>query len=264
MKKELVMWLIIAVLVVGLLLGTQKAETMAIDFGNTFAHAKSVTFANPSGAVGLTQKSISMWFILNALPGVQDVVLFQLDNGTGGWVLRSNGGGTNAVYFYEWFSGTNGVWNQNTALSTTGIVYHLVITYDNSSVANNAVFYLNGIDDTSAGIQHPTGTKDSETSANLAIGNNQYNNAGYPLKILDFRIYNRILTPAEVLQMYNARGRDNIRNGLVFCPFLKGAAGLQAFDGATLAAGNTIVDPCSGAVGVPAGNPVGVGETYLR
>ena len=81
--------------------------------------------------------------------------------------------------------------------------------------------------------------------------------------IYDIRIYNRILSAAEVSTIYNMRGKDNIINGLVFRPMLKGAAGLSTFDGAVLAAGNTIYDPYSNTYGVPNGSPIAVADNKL-
>jgi hypothetical protein len=76
-------------------------------------------------------------------------------------------------------------------------------------------------------------------------------------------IYNRILSPAEILDAYNSRLAIPNYNGLVFAPDLRGAAG-GVVDGATLAAGNVIRDHISGASGVPNGSPVLVADNYLN
>ena len=266
MKKEYVMWLIIAVLVVGLLLGTQKAETMAIDF--TAVNNQKINFGAVSAVRGLTNKSVSVWVYQDAYTNGRVVHLSPTDNTVDEFFsmdLNTVENGT--VGFTAGWSTSPyvGLWRTATGVVPTGGWYHIVVTYVNSSTANDPIIYVNGVAKATSEEYTPAGTSLTGTNNIMAIG---YGGtaASNPIdgRVSDVRVYNRILTADEVLAIYNARGRDNIRNGLVFCPFLKGAAGLQAFDGATLAAGNTIVDPCSGAIGVPAGSPVGVGETYLR
>lgn len=256
MKREYVMWLIVAVLVVGaLLLGTQKVDKMAIDFTNT--SNQLINFGDV--ASGLSQKSISFWVNLDSFGDTSNPATI-ISKGSSNWYIYF-GTSTETIKLYRDFAILGGLWTSANNTVTTGI-HHYAITYDESSTANNPIIYIDGVSTSVTETVPPYGTLVVDTGNDLVLG--------YPSaksidgKLSDIRIYNRILTADEVLAIYNARGRDNIRNGLVFCPFLKGAKGLQAFDGATLAAGNTIVDPCSGAVGVPAGNPVGVGETYLR
>jgi hypothetical protein len=78
-----------------------------------------------------------------------------------------------------------------------------------------------------------------------------------------FLTYNRILTPAEILDAYNSRLAIPNYNGLVFAPDLQGAAGGVA-DGSTLAAGNVVRDHISGVSGVPTGSPVLRADNYLN
>ena len=268
MKKEYVMWLIIAVLVVGLLLGTQKAETMAIRFtGASYQRVDFGAISAMPNLQGLTNKSISFWVYQTAYTSNCSSIILYDDTSPYAaerWTVILNYDVANGkVLFIESFSTTDGWWITNSADVPTGGWYNVIITYNHSDVANNPIIYVNGASVAITESKTPVGTAFVETDSELAIGASSFGTA-LTGTITGARIYNRILTADEVLAIYNARGRDNIRNGLVFCPFLKGAAGLQAFDGATLAAGNTIVDPCSGAVGVPTGSPVGVGETYLR
>jgi len=268
MKREYVMWLIIAVLVVGaLLLGTQKADSMAIDFEASTGD-QNISFGEVTALEGLGTRSICSWFKIESntsfghLFNINTAISDDLTDGGYNILLPSG-----KIRFVPMWTGGAAAWDSDAALSTA-TEYLVCITYDSSSTANNPIFYVNGSSVTLTEIAAPSGTliDKSTTTPITKFGNGVTgdSNTRFDGIIRDIRVYNRILTAAEAAQMYSARGRDNIRNGLVFCPFLKGAAGLQAFDGATLAAGNTIVDPCSGAVGVPAGSPVGVGETYLR
>ena len=269
MKKEMVMWLIVAVLVVGLLLGTQKAETMAINFDGTGDYIKFTTVAAWNN---LTTMSVCFWTKPTSLPDISSPFDFVLakrfgDGSNGGWNASQGDAYSvaNTVLFGNNFATGYGRWTAPANSLEVGVVKSVCITYDRSSAANDPIIYIGGESVLVTEQSEPVGVVVDDAGADLYLGGFEYATT-YTIDgiVYDSRLYNRIITPAEALQYHNARGRDNIRNGLVFCPFLMGAKGLQAFDGATLAAGNTIVDPCSGAVGVPAGNPVGVGETYLR
>ena len=252
MKKELAMWLVVILVLVGVLFGTRQ-ETMAIEFDGTTSkylayHPLGTGFGN------LDLITVSAWIYSDTYNTASGNIWFHY-----GSSFTTNSAVPNAIKVIWATTGTAGIWDSPASSITTGAWHHVLFTLDRTDVANNPIIYINGTSVAVTETQTPTGAKVNETDDNLAYIGYEFDG-----KISDVRIYNRILTAAEVAQIYSARGRDNIRSGLVFCPFLNGAAGLQAFDGATLAAGNTIVDPCSGAVGVPAGSPVGVGETYLR
>jgi len=263
MKKEIVMWLIIAVLVVGLILGTQKAETMAIDLTNT--NTQGINFGAVPGVQNLANKSISFWINQDTLADGRTINLYPAGASDEVFYVDFNSIASGDLQFVTgWSTSTIGSWKIAGSTFSAGTTYKIGITYNNSSVTNDPIIYVNGVSVSVTEVITPVGTYLSGTDNDLVIGYPGVAVNTIDGKVSDARIYNRILTADEDAQIYSARGRDNIRNGLVFCPFLVGAKGLQAFDGAALAAGNTIVDPCSGAVGVPAGNPVGVGETYLR
>lgn len=257
MKREIVMWVIIAALVVGALIASApKVEPMAIDF--TGAQNQCVDFGDV--VTDLTTKSLSHWIHIDAVDGTNVGNVFDKRTTAGWYSLIST---TSSAGYFNNFPAGSGYWRTPDNSTIAGNTYHIVITYDNTSDANDPVIYINGVAQILTKVQTPSGAVSSDAGVPLCLGGN---NSTYSAngQVSDARIYNRILTAAEVLQIYNARGRDNIRNGLVFCPFLKGAKGLQAFGGTTLDTVNTINDPCSGAIGVPAGNPVGVGETYLH
>jgi len=262
MKKEIVMWLIIAVLVVGaLLLGTQKADIMAIDLTNT--NTQGINFGAVPGVQNLANKSISFWINQDTLADGRTIQLYPAGASDEFFLVDFNNIASGDLVFSAGWS-TPGVWKIAGSTFSAGNWYKIGITYNNSSVTNDPIIYVNGVSVSVTEVITPVGTYLSGTDNDLVIG---YPGAAVNTidgKIAGLRIYNRILTATEDLMIYDGRGRDNITYGMVFCPALRGAKGLQAFDGATLAAGNTIVDPCSGAVGVPAGSPVGVGETYLR
>lgn len=227
---------------------------MAIEFNNTAT--QHVDFGNILS--GLTQKSITGWLYLNDWG----------DTGTGGYIIENSfmfvliATASHRIQFTQDFSTSNGTWRTGEDSISTGQLIHFVISYDWSSATNNPVIYINGISSAVEEAVTPAGTVTSDSLCNLVIGND-----GEILKpidglIYDLRIYNRILSASEVATIYGMRGKDNIINGLVFRPMLKGAAGLSTFSGA-LAAGNTIYDPYSQTYGVPNGSPVAVADNQL-
>lgn len=257
MKKEFIFWLFVVVLLVSALIsGTPKVGNMAVDFTNI--DNQYISFGDI--IINTNPKTISFWVKLDTA-GLGTVNHFVNKSEWQATYVP----GTKAIYWNQTHSGTAGIWKTPDNSILTSTLYHVVLSYDNSSNLNNAVIYLDGVSQDITETSTPTGSASSDAGIPLHIGSPYtYTSKSIDGHIHDLRIYNRILSPAEVATIYSARGADNIRNGLVFCPFLLGARGLQAFDGVTLTADNTIIDPCSGALGVPAGSPVGVGETYLK
>lgn len=82
---------------------------------------------------------------------------------------------------------------------------HVAITYDASSPSNTPTFYVNGVALTTT-VRHPvTGTAVSDSGHILTIGNRIYHDRAFDGQLDDFRLYNRILTPQEIQQIYNAQ-----------------------------------------------------------
>ena len=163
------------------------------------------------------------------------------------------------------FDGNEGTWYTNSAPSLNAW-HHAVITYDNTSSGNNPIFYID---------RSPAAITEYSTPAGNAVTSSDFVGVGFLANINtftlegqceDLRLYNRILTQADVNRIYDERILRNAysESGLIFHPAFMGAKGMSTFDGKTLAAGNTIVDSISGAVGVPTGNPIGRGNTIHR
>jgi len=249
--------LVLVLLLIGQ--GAPKQErqvAMAIDFSDVAG--QGVNFGTVSAVQNLTNKTLSVLVDLDATTSGFVIIFW----GTGGadeyWYMGINSFDQLSLYYA--FSTTDGVWSSTDAI-TTG--RHLItITYNNNATTNDPIFYIDGTPVAITESITPVGTAKSGTAHTLYIGG-RITTSPLDGRFADLRIYNRILSAAEILDIYNSRCMNNNFNGLVFNPILYGAAGLQLFDGVSLAAGNTIIDPFSGAVGVPAGSPVGRAETYL-
>lgn len=255
MKKR-ILWLLTVVFIVALILSAcEKEEPMAIDFNvNSY-----ITFAQSDAINALTKFTFCQWYTPDAV-NVQERTFFSSVEFGGFIFSHSEGGVSGNLRLSAYFAGSSGVWLTTDNLMSPNNKYLLCVSYDTASLANNPIFYVNGIAAAITETSTPSGEFGNGTGAFVLGYSSGYSIDGISSGV---RIYNRILTPDEVMQIYSARGADNIKNGLVFCPVLYGAKGLQVFDGATLTTSNLIIDPCSGATGVPTGSPVAVGETYL-
>lgn len=246
---------------------------MAIDFERD--NSTCINFGDISTIDNLSTITIMAWINAESLADGETYTITQKRGQTnpwGGWNFAiTNGASAGRPKYVEMdvtWSGAVGIWRSQYNVIDTGAWYHVAATYDGGAVGNDPLFYVNGVNSATIEGNVPAGAIVSNAAASLYI-------ADWPLTIVgtthtyfdgviaDVRVYNRILSAAEVLDIYSLRAYNTNYNGLVFEPMLYGAAGLQAFDGAALAAANKIVDPISGALGTPSGSPIGVGESFL-
>jgi hypothetical protein len=215
--------------------------------------------------------SICFWFNPDTLPNIDsgyDFLVGKLSSGASGWLASAGDlsvdiSRTNAFHFIRSFSVAAGKWVTASDVFTPGTIYHVCITMVGTD-ASVPIVYINGVTNAVTEYQDSSGSLTNDSTDVLEIGGSSLGGQfSFDGKISDVRVYNRILSPAEVLDMYNRRSMNDNINGLVFNPVLLGAAACQAFDGTALATAHKIVDPYSGAIGTPSGSPVGAGETYL-
>jgi hypothetical protein len=164
------------------------------------------TFTSPANLSNFTCEA---WFMVNTLPAsntVQAIVTqtfpgvntrinyslgFNGSNGTGAYDGKINGG--------FW----NGTWRLTAGFTpTVGVWYHTAVTYDGSTI----IQYQNGTSHSTLNYSAtPTGSGSSSyimrrwDDPNFLDGN-----------LAQLRIYDRALTPQEVLQNYNATKRRYI------------------------------------------------------
>ena len=120
-------------------------------------------------------------------------------------------------------SATIGTASGNTMFGVTTLVsniwYHSTSTYEKiSSTTTKVSLYLNGTLD---GQVTFNGVLDGDANEALLIGGraSPYNTINFPGSIDDVRIYNRILTPAEIIKIYNINrevsGGNMIVDGII-------------------------------------------------
>lgn len=170
------------------------------------------------------------------------------------------------VGFDTWFTNTTveGFWRTNSAVLSAGVLACITVTFDGSSASNDPIIYINGSSSAITEISTPSGTWTGGTTSNLYIGGA----FGYAVntppdgRILSACVYNRVASASEIADWYASKLAIPDKRGLVFAPQLWGNAGNEG-EGGTMAAGNTVADAVSGALGVPSGSPVFRQDTVL-
>lgn len=232
-----------------------------IDYTNT--SNQYIEFTSFAAIQNLVNRTIMVWMNLDSLVvsrGIYGLGNSAVIDANELWELGTSSV-ANKLFFGVGWSTTGGLWRTTNDLATG--LSHIAVTYNNSATTTDPIIYINGAAQALTEVATPVGTYRNGTTGTLRIGSARTVTSSIDGKISSALIYNRILTAAEILDAYNSRKAIPNYNGLVFAPHLSGAAGLQTFDGATLGTDNKIVDQISGALGTPAGSPVGRADTYL-
>lgn len=191
-----------------------------------FTGSTATDRVNTNYSTDSSLRSFSFWAYRTADGGGNLGRMF--DKITGGSSTESfiNDTSSSGIYTYERvFSTTTGKWR--IVRPSADAWHHIVITFDSSSVNNDPIIYVDGVSASVTEISTPVGTANTNSDPYI-IGNRGSDKArcwaGY---IDDFRIYNRILTQAEVTSLYNS---GDERNGLVLHLDFDGGVSSQVRD----------------------------------
>lgn len=216
-----------------------------------------VDFPQGSNMVDLLSKTITLWWRRDDAGKDSYIFLTQIPLMVGTsyylWYEHTN---SRFIFVYKNWATHLGQWCFD-FLPVIGQWYHLAVTYNRSSIANDPLFYLDGVNKTPFyETDAPAGASTAEDPTyKFCLGSN-----GAPVSnesIEDIRLYNRILTPTEILGVKN----ENIHTvkaindyGLVFhapCVCAKGLT-LATYPGATLGVANTFIERTQCLLGTPA------------
>lgn len=143
----------------------------------------------------------------------------------------ADGGGTfleissanRPIFYSNLFNATPGDWRgTNTNTFMAGDWHHIAVTYNAWSSTDDPIIYIDGASIGVTEFGTPSGTLNSEFGAEVVLGNWHTATQNYTTPfdgfLKDVRIYNRILTAAEVTTLYNAGTPDVslVTDGLVF------------------------------------------------
>jgi hypothetical protein len=166
----------------------------ALHFNGSSSYA---SFSSPA----VTQLTLAGWARASAPGNSAYPRLFD----TPGYRLffRFDNQATNGFDFAT-YSTANGDWSCGTNRISTGSWYHIAASYDLSSLTNVPAEYVNGVPIAALTvITTPSGTQPSSAGTGY-IGNVAALTRAWSGDLSDLRIYNRILSPAEVQILANA------------------------------------------------------------
>lgn len=261
MKKLLT--LILVILIAGCSIKPEESY-MAVEFEGS--NDQYVDFGSPAYLDNINPKTISFWVYMDV---VQGIAIDKSDVSGAvqhGWDVQLYNGSSNLVY-HQGFDTASGEWQTDASSLSASAWTHVAITYDNSSVNNNPVMYIDGASANVTESITPEGSLYSDADYTLRIGNRQYL-SNLPINgiLQDVRIYDVIKSAAEIEEIYKNRVLRNVaqESGFVFWLSTYGLAGMSAFDGVALSESNKIPDQIGSAEGTPYGSPIGRGNTIHR
>ena len=229
----------------------------AIDFG----HLPSLNRA------GLPM-SFAAWIFPNSPPDDLDpldyVIAGNYNNVSGvdhGWLVGLSQYSTSEnIFFLRGQLGGRGAWFTDVGSITMDAWNHIALTYDNALTTNDPVIYINGVSVNVNESSAPIGAIDTDEVLQFVIGNIANSGLDYPFggQIADVRIYDRILTAAEIAAIhFGSLGDVNESPGLMFQAPCVRTSELAQYVSAVLTAENKLIDNIRGEIGTPIGVPVG-------
>jgi hypothetical protein len=243
-------------------------SSIAVETGG-YATGDAVNFGYlPKVYSNNTPETISMsaWIYADSFPAnvtqeQSNIMGFTSDSGGIRMRFKYLNPGCVSVY-HNIFNTFPGQWHANTAISA-GSWYLVTFTMDISSTANYPVIYINAVSQAITEDVTPAGSKFDKLGIPIVIGAHKTATIdyiwGFDGKIFDPRIYNRILTAAEVTTLYNGGTPDEalVTDGLVFQGFAVRTGSLASYIDQPLTAALTLRDNIYGSVGVVHSSPIG-------
>lgn len=122
---------------------------------------------------------------------------------------------TNKLRSVMSFTGIDGTWDTPDNSIVLNSKLHIVVTYDNTDVANDVIAYINNVSQTITEISTPTLVANTDNTSNLYIGTNF--GTGWTMNSLVYELeyFNVVLTPTQVSDLYNESVKPNDIAGCV-------------------------------------------------
>lgn len=146
--------------------------------------------------------SFSCWYNIAAVGGTTTPRLFDKYYGANVEKLIYFQTDLKTMTFIHYFSNSYGVWRIDDSF-TYDTWHHLVITYNNSSISNDPVVYIDGLSKSVFEDISPDGTA-STTTDSFVFGNRPAGDRPLDGKIDEVMIYNREISATEVKMLYNS------------------------------------------------------------
>lgn len=237
-------------------------EPVTVEFGGYDTKDGIVYEASPIISTAYLSRSFSAWvYALDPVSEPNAYTIFSNYSGigSGGFIISFRQ--TALKILFQVLGTTDlGEWESPANLQRNTWM-HIVVTRDSTTPANKPTMYINGVSQTITEVNTQTSTTMPENGLTFVVGNRKspsYNlTSPFRGKIFDPRIYNRILTAADVTTLYNAGIPDVslVTDGLVFQAFSTYADRPLA-DGTVLTSADRLTENIVRAVGIPNGSPV--------
>jgi len=162
----------------------------------------------------LALKTVMAWVNVDV---TGDQIVMSKRGSSTGWRLQVETGGTELrMMLQQLFSTSNGQWKSANNTITRDTWHHVAAVYDRGDVANDPVFYIDGI---SVGVTEqttPVGTAGDNSGVIHYIGRKATGSAiRFNGSLDDLCIYNRLLSSAEIATIFAGEGINPNKNGLV-------------------------------------------------
>lgn len=241
-------------------------EPVTVEFGGV-GTTDAINYGVIPYIYDLPKVSFSAWINTDASTAGEPHAIIGFLNEYSGLLLYEGGTsgaptGDNDIIFIN--KDVGGAWKISSAYNINTLT-HIVVTYDRSGGALTAapLIYINGSIGATVEAIAPSGTIQTESGSPVIIGNINTSasplNYAYDGKISDARVYNRILTAAEVTELYNAgvSSTSLVTDGLVFQgPAVYADQGdATSLAGTVLSSDDRLIENIIRAVGIPSGSP---------
>lgn len=210
----------------------------------------------------LTEMTVAFSINPNNLgSGAEQVIFSAYDDSVGFYAYYNYA--TEQIYFKTFnFDGSGGNWYQSGSTTPVMVKTHFIVTYDLTSLTN-PIMYKNGLSTAITQLTVPSGNYRPPTDNKFILGNSF--NASSPYthpfygSISDFRFYDRIVTPAEALVIYNGGvfKFSTVPDGLIFQGPCVRANEILIYKNKVLTEGTPVLDNVRGHIGMPVGTPIG-------
>jgi hypothetical protein len=234
-----------------------SANNDAIDFGPLFRVSTNAT------SKAITERTFAAWINPDLIDGTRAIIAPIADTGGVIMYISEDGLSDGDLWFQSnRFISGNGTWHSDTTPITAGDWFHVIVTYDHTSTANDPIMYINGVAQTVIEDGTPAGALNSEQGTHVVVGNSKTithdYDEGFDGKIFDARIYDRIITAAEALALYNGGDPDPtlVTDGLVFQAFAVRTSDAATLTDTAMEEGQRIIENAYRQVGEANGSPI--------
>ena len=234
---------------------------LAVEFAGGTA-ADAINFGYLPVVSNLTQRTFSFWIYADTAPvGTNDVIEGVFSDEAGTLILLTTD--RRIKYYTKQGSGTGDWVTPVNSIPLTAWTHVVVMRDVSTDLTTDPVIYIDGTLQTLTENVAPSGAINNEAGSPFVIGNwktatNDYDRA-MDGKLKDVRVYNRILSAAEVTTLYNSGtpSASAVTDGMVFQAFAVRTKDLALYVNQTLTESMKLLDNVFGVVGTPHGSPVG-------